>query len=153
MTPLIKRAIAAGTLAASAAVVMYFEGKENTAYVDPVGIVTICYGHTATARIGQTHSDAECERLLQQDLGTAMTAVNRELPNAPELTKAALASFTYNVGVGAFQRSTLLRKAKAGDLHGACNELMRWTYAGGRQLNGLVRRREAERELCLQGLQ
>lgn len=128
----------------------HFEGRENTAYRDPVGIVTICYGHTATARIGQTHSDEECERLLEDDLGDAFAAVNRHTTvDLPPTREAALASFVYNVGEGAFRGSTLLRKLNAGDVVGACNELSRWVNAGGRELPGLVRRRDVERWLCL----
>lgn len=133
-------------------IVGYFEGRELIGYVDPVGIPTICYGHTATAKVGQTKTAAECEQLLQQDLGIALNAVDKQLPGIAPETRAALGSFVFNVGEGAFRSSTLLRKAKAGDLQGACNELPRWVYAGGRQLNGLVRRREAERELCLKGV-
>ena len=152
MTPA-KKAIAAASVAAAMSVVAYFEGYRPVAYLDPVSIPTICYGHTATARIGQTKTQAECDELLEADLGEALEAVDRQLPNAPPLTRAAFGSFVYNVGAGAFNRSTLLRKARAGDWVGACNELPRWVYAGGRQLPGLVARRQAERELCLSGLQ
>lgn len=133
-------------------VVSYFEGRQLIGYVDPVGIPTVCYGHTGTAKVGQPRTEAECEALLQKDLGVALSAVDSQLPGLPPESRAALGSFVFNVGTGAFQSSTLLRKAKAGDLVGACNELPRWVYAGGRVLNGLVRRREAERELCLEGL-
>lgn len=149
---IVRRTIVAGSLTMAVSIVGYFEGRELMGYVDPVGIPTICYGHTATAVVGDTKSPEECERLLQQDLGIALNAVDHALPNLPAQTRAALGSFTYNVGVGAFNSSTLLRKAKAGDLIGACNELSRWVYAGGRKLNGLIRRRDAERELCLAGL-
>jgi len=148
-----KKAIAAASVAAAMSVVAYFEGYRPVAYLDPVSIPTICYGHTATARIGQTKTQAECDELLKADLGEALEAVDRQLPNAPPLTRAAFGSFVYNVGAGAFNGSTLLRKARAGDWVGACNELTRWVYAGGRQLPGLVARRQAERELCLSGLQ
>lgn len=153
----LKRRIAigatAGALSIATAVVSYYEGYEPTAYRDPVGIATICYGHTATARMGQTLSQAECTDLLQADLGHAFNAVDkRAQAELPPPTRAALASFVYNVGEGAFARSTLLRKLNAGDLRGACNELSRWVYAGGRRLNGLVKRRATERELCLEGL-
>lgn len=148
----VKKALLAASLAAATSTVAYFEGRSLVGYLDPVGIPTICYGHTATAYLGQELSAEECERLLAEDLGWALGAVDRHLPGAPPLTRAALGSFTYNVGVGAFERSTLLRKAKAGDWVGACHELDRWVYAGGRKLNGLVRRREAERQLCLEGI-
>lgn len=153
----IKRRIAigatAGALSIATAVVSYYEGYEPTAYRDPVGIATICYGHTATARMGQTLSQAECTDLLQADLGTAFAAVDRRAQvDLPPPTRAALASFVYNVGEGNFARSTLLRKLNAGDLRGACHELSRWVYAGGRKLNGLVKRRATERKLCLEGI-
>lgn len=133
-------------------VVAYFEGRELIGYLDPVGIPTVCYGHTATAVVGKALTDAECEELLQKDLSWALGAVDKHLPKAPPATRAALGSFVYNVGTGAFESSTLLRKAKSGDIMGACNELPRWVYAKGKKLNGLVRRREAERELCLEGI-
>ena len=67
---------------------------------------------------------------------------------------AAFTSFTYNVGVSNFESSTLRRRLNAGDFQGACDELLRWRYATKAgvkvELPGLVRRREAERELCLE---
>lgn len=153
----VKTRIVTATLGAAlgvaGAVVAYYEGKENRAYRDPVGIVTICYGHTATARLGQTHTDEECDRLLQADLGKAFEAVDRyvRVP-LPVERRAALASFVYNVGEGAFRSSTLLRKLNAGDTAGACKELDRWIYAKGQVLPGLVKRRATERELCEVGL-
>lgn len=142
--------IGAGAVAIAAVTVGFFEGKENQAYYDPVGVVTICYGHTATARIGQTHSDEECEVLLQQDLGKAFDAVDRHVTvELPETREAALASFVYNVGESAFARSTLLKRLNAGHVRAACNELLRWVHAKGVRLQGLVNRRQAERELCL----
>lgn len=145
--------LAAGAISIATAVVSFYEGYEPTAYRDPVGIPTICYGHTATVRMGQTLSQAECTALLQQDLGDAFAVVDRRTKvELPPPTRAALASFVYNVGAGNFARSTLLRKLNQGDLHGACHELSRWVYAGGRRLNGLVKRRATERELCLSGL-
>ncbi|TMU24617.1 lysozyme [Halomonas sp. ATBC28] len=144
----------AGALSIATAVVSYYEGYQPTAYRDPVGVPTICFGHTATARMGQTLSQERCTELLQADLGHAFSAVDRRAQlDLPPPTRAALASFVYNVGEGAFARSTLLRKLNAGDLRGACHELSRWVYAGGRKLNGLVKRRATERELCLQGIE
>lgn len=146
--------LAAGAVSIAAAVVSFYEGYEPTAYMDPVGIPTICYGHTATVRMGQTLSRSECAELLERDLGSAFATVDRRVRvDLPPPTRAALASFVYNVGPGNFSRSTLLRKLNAGDLYGACHELSRWVYAGGRKLNGLVKRRATERELCLVGLE
>lgn len=146
--------LAAGAISIATAVVSFYEGYEPTAYRDPVGIPTICYGHTETARLGQTLSQTECTALLQQDLGEAFEAVDRRVQvELPEPTRAALASFVYNVGEGNFARSTLLRKLNRGDVSGACHELSRWVYAGGRKLNGLVNRRTTEKEICLVGLE
>lgn len=146
--------LAAGAVSIAAAVVSFYEGYEPTAYLDPVGIPTICYGHTATARLGQTLSQDECADLLEADLGQAFATVDRRARvELPPPTRAALASFVYNVGAGNFTRSTLLRKLNQGDLRGACHELTRWVYAGGRKLNGLVKRRATELELCLAGLE
>lgn len=142
--------VAGGALVVAISTVSYFEGRENTAYRDPVGVVTICDGHTSTARLGQTLSDEECDELLAGDLGAAFDAVDEHVEvEMPPTRRAALASFVFNVGDGAFQRSTLLKRLNAGKTRQACDELLRWVYAGGRQLRGLVTRRRAERELCL----
>lgn len=151
-------AVTAGALSIAIQVVSHFEGTELTAYADPVGIPTICTGHTGpTVKLHQTKTAEECDALLAGDLGTAFDAIGRNVNNdidrnLPPARRAALASFIFNVGEGSFRSSTLLQKLNAGDTRGACDQLTRWVYAGGKKLNGLVRRREAERELCLQGL-
>lgn len=61
----------------------------------------------------------------------------------------AMVSFSYNVGLDAFEHSRLLEKLNDGDIDGACDELPRWIYSNGKRLRGLVRRRKAERQLCL----
>lgn len=144
--------VLAGSLAIATPLVSHFEGKRLSAYRDAIGVPTVCYGHTQTARIGQTLSNEECTRLLQRDLGDAFAAVDRHVDvDLPDTRRAALASWVFNLGEGALMRSTLLRKLNAGDTIGACDEMLRWVYAGGEKLRGLVRRREVERELCLIG--
>jgi Phage-related lysozyme (muraminidase) len=76
-------------------------------------------------------------------------SVSRPLPDG---VRVALTSFVYNVGPGSYGGSTPLRMLRAGDIRGACNQLPRWVYAGGKKLRGLERRREAERQICLSGL-
>lgn len=145
---LIKGGIAA--VGMTCALIMNFEGKSNIAYPDPVEIPTICYGHTANVTYSDVRTDEECIEFLKQDVKIAASAVNRMVK--VELTakqEAALTSFVYNVGAGNFKRSTLLRKLNRGDYTGACNELPRWVYSKGIKLRGLERRREAERQLCL----
>lgn len=146
----------AGSLVAlgmSAAIVKPWEGKSNAAYLDPVGIPTICYGSTSGIRIGDYKSDDDCEALLAEELGEAFAALDRHVTALISVQEAAAyASFIYNAGQGNFAKSTLLKKLNRGDRAGACRELTKWVYAKGRKLKGLVRRREAERELCLSGI-
>lgn len=144
----------AAAIAIATPLVSHLEGKRQTAYLDAVGVATICYGHTATARIGQTLTADECNALLEQDLGDAFDAVDRNVTvDLPDTRRAALASWVYNLGEGALIRSTLLRQLNTGNTVAACNEMLRWVYAGGEKLAGLVRRREIERELCLIGVE
>lgn len=151
-------AVGGGVLAAAMVVVPYYEGTELSSYRDAVGVWTVCTGHTATAAPGQHKTPAECGALLKSDLADALNGVDRRVKvPIPDTTRAALVSFTFNVGEGALARSTLLRKLNAGDIVGACNELPRWVYGkvNGAQvrLRGLVKRRATERELCLEGVQ
>lgn len=146
----ISLALAGGVFSIAAATVGYFEGRSNLAYLDPVGIPTICEGITAGVKLGQFKTDAQCDELLASEVGKAVAVVDQAVREPqPATRRAALGSFVYNVGAGAFRGSTLLRKLNAGDAVGACNELPRWVMAKGRVLQGLVKRRQAERELCL----
>lgn len=132
------------------------EGKVNLTYADPAhgwAVPTVCVGHTATAVRGRWYSDEECLSLLQQDANTASSAVLRhtKVPlSQGELD--AYTSFVFNVGEGAYSRSTLLRLLNAGQRHAACDQLLRWTWANGQQLRGLITRRAEERKLCLRDL-
>ena len=137
-------------LATTASLIAGFEGFRTVAYLDPVAVPTACFGMTKGVEIGQVFTEAECEEHLFEEVVHFQREV-RQRVDVP-LTQnqlAAFTSFTYNVGVGAFEQSTLRRKLNAGDYEGACNELPRWVYAKGVKLPGLVKRREAERELCL----
>lgn len=126
-----------------------FEGVILRGYKDPIGIVTACAGHTKTAILGRAYTRAECDELLAADLVSHAEGVNYCV-KVPMTTaqRAAFISFTFNVGVGAFCNSTMARKLNAGDYAGACAELPKWTYAGGRHLPGLVTRRATERAMC-----
>lgn len=140
-------------IAIATPLVASFEGLREYAYRDPVGIPTICFGETKGVKMGDHKTAAECKALLGNRLAEFSTQMDKCLkyPVEPK-TYAALLSFTYNVGVGAFCKSTLLRKANAGDLRGACNELPKWNKAAGIVLPGLTKRRAAERKLCLEGI-
>lgn len=129
-----------------------FEGIRTVAYRDPVGIPTICFGHTAGVQIGDTATPEQCRDLLTDEVVEFGFEISNlvKIPLSHE-EQAAYTSFAYNVGIGAFSQSTLLRKLNSGDRLGACNELSRWIYSRGRVLPGLKNRRAEERELCLQG--
>ncbi|EEC0863869.1 lysozyme [Salmonella enterica subsp. enterica] len=129
------------------------EGRRYEPYPDVAGVLTVCDGHTGKDIVsGKYYTDAECDALLNQDLARVKAQVDPLIKvSIPESERASLYSFAYNVGTGAFAGSTLLKKLNAGDRAGACNELKRWTYAGGKQWKGLVTRREIEREVCTWG--
>lgn len=146
-------AIGAAAAAAVVPLVATYEGTVLRTYRDPIGIVTACTGHTGPElRMGQTFTREQCEAMLYQDLAQHADALDCISQPLTDGQRAAFLSFAFNVGEGAFCGSTLVRKANAGDMDGACAELSRWTYAGGKQLPGLVRRRMAERAMCEGGL-
>lgn len=118
----------------------------HTAYVDTGGVVTICYGHTLTAKLGQQVSDSVCDELLRQDIRWAEAAVKHHV-RVP-ITQGqydALVSFTYNVGEQQFSTSTLLRLLNAGNCYGAAKQFDRWVMDNGVVYRGLVLRRADER--------
>lgn len=136
--------------AAGLELIKSFEGLRLNSYQDAVGVWTIGYGHTRTAGPGQRISLAQATSLLRNDVATFEKAVSQAV-RVPitENQFAALVSFAYNVGSGALNSSTLLRRLNAGDTLGAADEFLRWNRAGGRVLAGLTRRRVEERALFL----
>lgn len=150
-----KLAVAALSLSlAGAAFIRFEEGSKQEAYLDPVGIPTICVGSTSGVFLGQKATQRECDERLQEDTTYAGAAIKRCLTGDVRLTQKqydALVSFTFNVGGGAFCKSTLARKINAGDCLGAANEFQRWNRAGGRVLPGLTSRRAKEAWLYRNG--
>lgn len=137
------------TLAPAAVeLVKRFEGLRLTAYRCPAGVLTIGYGRTANVRPGSRITAEDAEWLLMADL---KDVANRLRPLLDvELTPnqfGALVSFCFNVGIGAFSRSTLRKLVNAGRFAEVPAELAKWTRGGGKVLPGLVRRRAAEAEL------
>lgn len=127
------------------------EGKVNKTYIDPVGIVTSCLGHTGKElRIGQKFSDEQCYAQMAEDLENSQRYVHLYVKVPLNVyQEAALISFTYNAGVAKLASSTMLRQFNAGDYKHGCEELLKWTYANHKQLPGLVSRRKDEEEMCL----
>lgn len=125
------------------------EGLRTAAYIDPVGIPTICYGHTGPeVRLGLRYTAAKCEVILLNDIATHRKGLAKCV-HVP-LTRNqwdGLTSFAFNVGVSKACRSTMVRKVNAGDIAGASAEFPKWRYAGGQALPGLITRRRNERAL------
>jgi lysozyme len=146
--------VVAAAVAAASLFAIKFEGDRHTAFLDPVGKPTICYGHTDGVKLGQTASHDQCLALLSTDMREAATAV-LDASTVPltvnELT--AYSDFVYNAGPTQFRSSTMLSKLNAGDHAGACKELLRWVYGTvkGKKvvLPGLVTRRQAEYKVCM----
>ena len=115
-------------------------------YICPAGYWTIGYGHLCEP----THppiTEVEAENYLASDLQTALAATLRYCPvlaTEPEGRLAAIVDFTFNLGAGRLQTSTLRRRINQRDWTAACQELRRWVYGGGKVLPGLVARRAAE---------
>lgn len=132
-----------------------FEGCQLKAYKCPAGVWTIGYGHTGSVDgkaicSGMVINAQKAVELLKQDLATFEAAVNSYV-TAPITQNMfdALVSFSFNVGAGALKGSTLLKKLNAKDYSGAADEFPKWNKANGKVLNGLVRRRAAEKDLFL----
>ena len=125
-----------------------FEGLRLSSYRDAVGVWTIGWGHTRTARPGMRITREEADGLLREDVARFEACVESAVGRMINQNQFdALVSFAFNVGCSALSRSTLVRKVRAGDALGAANQFARWNKAGGRVLAGLTRRRAAEREL------
>ena len=127
-----------------------YEGLRTNAYLCPANVWTIGYGHTKGVSRGMMISHLEAEELLQEDLRVYEKAVNESVK--VDLTQNqfdALVSFTYNVGVGAFSNSTLLRLLNRSKVKEVANQFSRWTRTGGQVLPGLVNRRKDEYSLFI----
>lgn len=151
--PAVKSIAKYGTATAVAIAVPFIASVEDIrtrAYRDPVGYWTVCYGETKDVTSSTSHTVSECRRMLEERTWEFAAAVDvLVIPPLSDRQLAAFTSFTYNVGVNNFTKSTMLKKLNAGDIRGACNELPKWVYAKGKKLRGLVNRREKERKLCL----
>lgn len=153
-------ALSVGAVVAGAgSTVAYFEGMIPGTYADPVGIPTICYGHTGPdVRMGMRATEEECKRLLNGDLTSHWVGVRKCIKVPLHVHEAAaITSFAFNVGVAATCQSTMLRLLNAGEPPAVwCAQMHRWVYATklGMKflLNGLVNRRKEEYALCMSQL-
>ena len=132
-----------------------FEGCELKAYLCPAKVWTIGFGTTVypngvKVKKGDSCTLDQAKQFKAHDLKNFEKAVNNLVK--VQLTQNqfdALVSFTYNIGAGAFEKSTLLKKLNAGDYQGVADQFTVWNKGGGKVLQGLVNRRAKERELFL----
>ena len=135
--------------------IRHFESFSPAIYICPAGYPTIGYGHLITdvnkVQFLDGVDEPQAQELLQQDAQKAERAVLRliSVPLTPGQFDA-LASFAFNLGSGALQRSTLRRKVNREEHAGVPAEFLKWVWAGGRKLKGLVKRRAAEAALYQQ---
>lgn len=138
----------AAIIALAAAMIAPWEGKVNTPYRDPVGILTVCYGHTGADIEQRRYSDAECLQMLEKDVKTHANALQCTDGRYNIRQGAAFVSLAYNIGVAGFCRSSAAKAAKAGDYATACEKMSLHVKAKGTVLHGLVDRRAYERAVC-----
>lgn len=130
-----------------------FEGLRLNAYRCPANVWTIGYGHTVGVKSGDKITGARAEELLRDDLQIYERGVEACVKTEIGQNQFdALVSFAFNLGVGALQKSTLIKKLNMDDHIGAAGEFPKWCKAGGKVLDGLVKRREAEQMLFLSDL-
>jgi len=148
--------VAAFFAAAAGAVslIVAWEGYQPVGYRDIVNIATDCYGRTGgDVQVGKRTPDEKCHSELAKDVFEHALEIQPCIKaDVPQPSMSAFISFSYNVGSGAFCKSTLVKRLNAGDLAGACAELSRWNKAGGKVSKGLANRRAQERALCEEGL-
>lgn len=143
---------------AAAGLAIPAEGLYQKAYKDPVGILTVCYGHTAEVDARKTYTKDECMNLLSKDMLQAVLEVDKCQPDLPFGVLVAFSDTVFNVGPKVAcdtSKSTAARYLKAKDYVAACKELPRWNKAlvGNSMvaLPGLTKRRLRAQEVCLKG--
>jgi lysozyme len=128
--------------------IKHFEGCELEAYKCPAGVWTIGYGHIKTAVEGMTITQHQADEMLIEEMNEYEGYINNSV--RVDLTQNqfdAMVSWVYNLGNGNLNASTLLKVLNSGDYAGVPEQLLRWNKAGGRVLEGLTRRRQAEADL------
>ena len=145
------------TNAEGLSLIKIFEGLRLKAYKDPVGILTIGYGHTSAAgapevKLGMVITREEAEAMLRRDLVTYEKAVADAVKVALTSNQnSACVSLCYNIGPGNFKKSSVLRFINQGRFDDAADAFLLWNRAGGKILSGLVKRRAAEAALFIKG--
>ena len=128
--------------------IKHFEGLELNAYQCAAGVWTIGYGHTKGVKSGMSISEARANEMLEEELVEYENYVNDMVSvSLSQCQFDAMVSWVYNLGGGNLKASTLLKVLNAGDYDGVPAQMMRWNKAGGKVLEGLTRRRQAEADM------
>jgi lysozyme len=128
--------------------IKHFEGCETKAYKCPAGVWTIGYGHIKGVQEGDVITETQAHEMLVEELNEYENYIH-DLVKCPlnQNQFDALVSWVFNLGSGNLSSSTLLKVLNAGDYAGVPAQIMRWNKAGGKVLEGLTRRRQAEADL------
>ena len=127
------------------ALIKKFEGCRLESYRCSANVLTIGYGHTGGVLETDVITQDDADKLLEEDIAKFEKYVNDNV--TVELNQSqfdALVAWTFNLGVGNLRQSTMLRKLNEGDYQSVPSEMNRWNKAGGKTLDGLIRRRKAE---------
>lgn len=137
--------------AASAFYVTKWEGVRYEAYLDVVGVPTICAGETLGVTMGMRATPEQCEEMTARTLlrhWQGIVACAPSLNSAPPGYKVAMLDLAYNIGVGAWCQSSLRRLTEARAYDRACGRTLQFVYAGGRKVRGLENRRRDLFPVC-----
>lgn len=156
--------VTAAALALAVGLISSHEGEVRRTYVDQLGRgkpLTYCFGETSGAVKDRNYTHEQCLEALRASAMTHAQGVARCLPpKLPDATAAAFYDFGYNAGAATFCNSSMARDARAGHLAAACADLPKYVFTSGKdcriaasRCGGIVRRRNAEKELCERALQ
>jgi len=156
-------ALGAGAGAAFMAAVMsvavpqitQFEGTEYQAYRDVGGILTVCSGHTGPdVVVKQVYTADQCTALTREDAEKASAGVLKVSPQLlyHPIQLASAISFTYNVGINSYAKSSVASNFNTGNFSAACGAMLKYVYADGKLIKGLYNRRVIENQLCMSTL-
>jgi len=130
-----------------------FEGFAPKAYKCPAGVLTIGYGHVITSGEPRDISERQANKFLLADVEKVEAAISRLVKVALSRNQFdALVSLVFNIGIGAFSRSSLLKLLNNSDFAAAAAQFTRWVYVNKQPVTGLQNRREAEKSLFLKGI-
>jgi lysozyme len=128
--------------------IKHFEGCETEAYLCPAGVPTIGYGHIKGVQMGDSITEAQAHEMLVEELDEYESYINDLVTVSLNQNQFdAMVSWVYNLGGGNLRASTLLKVLNLGNYSEVPEQIMRWNKAGGRVLEGLTRRRQAEADL------